>query len=279
MPAIFTHLRFGEEVAKSLSPNLARLTATHKECFALGTQGPDLLFFHKPFSKNAPRQKGWDLHAVPPEDFFLEGAKSVLAEEENYEDGRFVPRSPAAAYLLGFLCHFCLDTTCHPYIDENSVNGLTHGKIESELDKYHFRKMNMPPRGYNAAKRFFPAKKVTAASAKILGVTEKNTLTAVKSMRFFNAFFSHKCGFIHGCCHTGLTLLGLNKKFGDMFIHKKYDPRCLPLYPTLDEKFNEAKERARAVIEEFFQTAQSSVQTGTLTNEIFRYNYSGIKGE
>ena len=64
-----------------------------------------------------------------------------------------------------------------------------------------------------------------------------------------------------------------------MFIHKKDDPRCLPLYPTLDEKFNEAKERAIEVIEEFFQTAQTSVQTGKLTNEIFRYNYSGIKGE
>ena len=279
MPAIFTHLRFGEEVAKRLPPDLARLAQTHAECFALGTQGPDLLFFHKPLSKNAPRLLGWSLHAVPPENFFLEGAKNILAEEENYEDGRFIPKSPAAAYLLGFLCHFCLDTTCHPYIDEHSADGLSHGKIESELDKRHFRKIGMPFRGYNAAKRFFPAKKVTHASAKILGITEKNTKTAVKSMRFINGFFSHKCEFVHGVCHCLLTLVGQNKTFGDMFIHKKDDIRCNALWESLDNKFNEGVTLASTVIAEFFRDIQHSVEANALTNEIFRYNYSGIKGE
>ena len=46
---------------------------------------------------------------------------------------------------------------------------------------------------------------------------------------------------------------------------------------TLDRLFDEAVQRANLVITEFFANIQSSVQNNALTNEIFRYNYSGIK--
>lgn len=281
MPAIYTHVRFGEEVVKGLPKPLSSLAQKHKECFYLGTQGPDLLFFHKPLkskAKNPARKKGWDLHAVAPEAFFLNGAKVLLADKKNYDkDGNFCPQSAEAAYLLGFLCHFTLDFTAHPYIDGNSVNGLSHGKIESELDKHHFRKDGKKIRGFNAATLFFPDDKSKKASAKILGVTEEESTTALKYMRFINGLFSNKCGVLHGVCHAALSLVGMNKNsFGDMFIHKKDDPRATVLLPTLDKLFDEAIVRATAVITEFFANIQNAVENNTLTNEIFRYNYSGI---
>ena len=282
MPAIYTHVRFGEKVLEVLPAHLAALAEKHKECFYLGTQGPDLLFYHKPFQgkdKNPARKKGWDLHAVAPEGFFLNGAKHLLGDKQNYDDeGSFCPTSAEAAYLLGFLCHFTLDFTTHPYIDENSINGLSHGKIESELDKHHFRKNGKKIRGFNTAKLFFPDEKSRKASAKILGVAEEESQTALKYMRFINGLFSNKCGVLHGVCHAALSLVGMNKNsFGDMFIHKKDDPRASVLLPTLDKLFNEAVVRANTVITEFFENIQSSAKNNTLTNEIFRYNYSGIK--
>ena len=47
--------------------------------------------------------------------------------------------------------------------------------------------------------------------------------------------------------------------------------------PTLDGLFDEAIARAKSVIPEFFENIQGSVENNKLTNEIFRYNYSGIK--
>ena len=62
-----------------------------------------------------------------------------------------------------------------------------------------------------------------------------------------------------------------------MFIHKKDDPRCETLWATLDTIFDEAVATANQVITEFFGLMESSVERNILTNEIFRYNYSGIK--
>ena len=51
MPAIYAHLRFGEEVAKMLSKPYAKFIEKHKDAFHLGTQGPDILFYHRPMKK------------------------------------------------------------------------------------------------------------------------------------------------------------------------------------------------------------------------------------
>ena len=201
MPAIFTHVQFGKDVVASLPPFFADLAAKHPQCFYLGTQGPDLLFYHKPLqTKNNPtRKKGWGLHEVAPEEFFLHGAKLLVEDRTNYgDDGKFLPQSKEAAYLLGFLCHFCLDYSLHPYIDANSVDGLSHGKIESELDKHTFEKLGKPARGFNAATLFFPINESKAASATanliITSSTEK--LTCLFSRRFKSSkFLSAKRGF------------------------------------------------------------------------------------
>ena len=281
MPAIFTHVQFGKDVVATLPPFFSRLVEAHPQCFYLGTQGPDPLFYHKPLkSKNNPiRQKGKDLHAVAPEAFFLRGAKLLLEDGENYDKGSFKPQSKEAAYLLGFLCHFILDTTLHPYIDENSVNGLTHGKIESELDKHVFRKNGKRIRGFNTAKLFFPLDESQKVGAQFLSVPEKNAKKALKTMRRINGLFSNKCGLVHGFCHATLSIAGMNNSFGQMFIHKKDDRRCAPLFEELDKLYNEAVATANRVILEFFLSMENSVQNNKLTNDIFRYNYSGIKGE
>ena len=279
MPAIFTHVQFGKDVVTSLPPSFSDLVTKHPQCFYVGTQGPDLLFYHKPLkSKNNPtRKKGWALHEIAPEEFFLHGAKLLVEDRTNYDgDGNFLPQSKEAAYLLGFLCHFVLDYSVHPYIDANSVDGLSHGKIESELDKHTFLKQGRPARGFNTATLFFPINESKAASANILSVSEKDTKKALKTMRFINGLFSNKCGLVHGFCHAVLSLVGMNKSFGDMFIHKKDDPRCATLWETLDKQIHEAVTTANTVITEFFSSIESSVKNNSLTNDIFRYNYSGI---
>ncbi len=278
MPAIFTHIQFGKEVVKELPRELRSLVAAHPQAFYAGTQGPDLLFYHKPLkkkAKNPARKKGWDLHAEYPEQFFLRGAKLLLADEGNLQEGKFAPTSAEAAYLLGFLCHFTLDSQCHPYIDERSVNGVTHGKIESELDKFQFRKIGKAERGFNAATLFSPSEEVAKASANVLGVSVKNTKVALRSMRKINGLFSHKREFVHSFCHFVLTLVGMNKTFGEMFLHKKADAACAPLLPVLGEKFDKAKPLAVRQITAFFDNVPHFAAQNALNIDFYRVNYSG----
>ncbi len=278
MPAIFTHVHFGNAVVAILPPALRALKEEFPEAFYLGTQGPDLLFYHKPFKKkekNAPRKKGWDLHAEAPETFFLNGAKLLLSDDRNRDETGFFPKTAEGAYLMGFLCHFTLDSHCHPMIDEHSVNGLSHGKIESELDKYFFKKLERAPRGYNAAKLFSKSVEAQAASAAVLGVTEKNTRVAIRTMRRINGLFSSRLGLTHGFCHAALSLAGMNKTFGEMFLHKKDDPRCQTLLSRLEERFNVAVQKASEIIPVFFERLPNRVERSSLDDNFYRYDYSG----
>ena len=45
-------------------------------------------------------------------------------------------RAAGEAYLYGFVCHFALDSDCHPYIEERiQESGIAHTKIEGEFDR------------------------------------------------------------------------------------------------------------------------------------------------
>ncbi len=283
MPAIFTHIQFGKEVAETLPAPLKDLTERYPEAFYLGTQGPDILFYHKPMkkkAKNPARALGWALHAQPSAPFFLRAAKKIYENEENRDDtGSFHPHGAQAAYLIGFLCHFILDSAAHPTIDAHSVNGLTHGKIESELDKFQFRKIGRPARGFNAATLYADGKEAQTTAAELFGVSQKEMGVAMRSMKKINRLFSHRCGFVHGFCHLALSLVGMNGSFGEMFLHKKDDARCQTLLPRLNEIYEEAKKVALQRIPLFFEKLPCYAQENKISDEFYRYDYSGIYHE
>ena len=279
MPANFTHVQFGKDVIETLPRSFSILANKYPQCFFAGTQGPDLLFYYKPWTgkKDDIRRQAWILHDEAAAPFFLRTAKLLVEDEKNYdEEGNFLPHTKEAEYLLGFLCHFCLDYTVHPFVEECLASGVSHVKIEAELDKHNLRKQNLPMPGYNGAKLAFPIKESAEAVANVLSIPKKEAKKALKSMRFINGLFSNKCELVHSICRGLLAIIGAQKPFGEMFLDKKDDERCIPLLETLDDLYNQAIATANAVITEFFANAKLSVQNNTLTNDIFRYNYGGV---
>ena len=290
MPALYAHLRFGEEVAKTLPSPYTELLTRFPEAFALGTQGPDILFYHKPMKSNAIRKHGTFLHTFSGEKFFLMQGEKLLecisdstennSTENNGEKDSveeiLTANGAFAAYVCGFLCHFTLDTICHPYIDGQSCEAVTHGKIESEFDKAVLRKDGMPIRGYNTATPILNQNGTKEAVAKALGVEETAVARAIKTMRKINRLFSKKCEGFHGFAHTFLKIAKMERKFGDMFLHKKDDPLCVETNAVLLEKFHTAIPQAAALIQEYFQNVRTWVETKQSENELFRYDFSGI---
>jgi len=143
MPALITHHLFGEEAARLLPEDIL----TNEEemlAFLLGNSGPDPLFFRfrslLEVSASCHRL-GSRMHSekVPQTLECLHDAVSHLHEEDK-KIGR--------AYVLGFLGHYLLDSTAHPFVyaQEDEICGAgvglenfhdeVHALIESDLDTW-----------------------------------------------------------------------------------------------------------------------------------------------
>lgn len=140
MPALYAHDRFGEKVAEKTDGELKRIIFKYYKQYEVGLQGPDILFFYRPYHGNKVAKYGSHLHAVSALSFF-EHAASVVNEY-----GR---DSAQYAYLLGFICHFTLDSECHPYVSEMMEREqVSHLAIESEFEKYLLKKDHQHPLAY-----------------------------------------------------------------------------------------------------------------------------------
>ena len=275
MPAFYAHKRFGEEVLATLPENISKGIQNHPIAFYLGTQGPDILFYHQPIRKNPIKKKGMDTHLASADGFFIEQAKRLLEDDyvENKE-GVCTPNSAYAAYIAGFICHFTLDVHAHPHIYEKQATGISHGRIESEFDKYILRKNGKPIRGYNTAGMITAENGVAEACAKTMDVTLNQAKLAIKTIRLINGWFSSKCEAFHGFAHCVLKIAKMDHKFGDMFYHKKDEPACTDWNAVLYKDYLTALPKAKALIERYFSTLENIGKNGEI-DEFFRNNYTG----
>lgn len=128
MPAVYAHRIFGDAVIHTLSHSLFERLEPHLSLFRMGLHGPDLLFYYKPLRKTPLRTMGDTLHQYTGKQILkcmLDTLPSLPAEQQ---DAGF-------AYILGFVCHFLLDSACHPYVEQLAKAGKApHCTIESEFD-------------------------------------------------------------------------------------------------------------------------------------------------
>ena len=94
--------------------------------YNIGLQGPDILFFYRPLKKTSVSALGSKLHEDIAREFF-ENALAIL--KNNYD-------KRALAYILGFINHFILDSTCHGYINKTMQDkNIGHFEIERDLER------------------------------------------------------------------------------------------------------------------------------------------------
>ena len=111
MPGFITHLLFGEQSISFIeSTDTRTLIERHQTAFSLGLQGPDIFFYHIPAYIFYEQNIGKVMHRERVMLFF-----DYLFDARNtFEDAH--SRRICDAYILGFIGHYSLDTTCHPYI-------------------------------------------------------------------------------------------------------------------------------------------------------------------
>lgn len=139
MPGFTTHYLFGAQVLDRLyAPGLKEILKENRKVYNLGLQGPDIFFYkvtthlHK-----GPENPGAYLHKHQIDDLF-DSFFEILGDMPAGKK-----KDVCAAYTFGFLCHYVLDSTCHPYIywktdrlnkeKRNFTFGI-HSEIETSID-------------------------------------------------------------------------------------------------------------------------------------------------
>lgn len=130
MPAILAHFQFGMEVLRGLQGEVIDIIRENKSEYALGLQGPDVLFFYKPYTGTYISKTGSLIHQKAGKFFFEKGKMSY----EKYKDESLL------AYLIGCVCHYCFDKNAHPFVDEKAPVSKLHHKLEAEFDMYISKK-------------------------------------------------------------------------------------------------------------------------------------------
>lgn len=136
MPGFTTHYLFGQQTYQSLQPSSVKQTIQkYHRVFALGLQGPDIFFYDIPSHISMKKNPGSIAHTANTGDFLfhlLESPDIFLTKQE---------QKIAVAYIFGFIGHYLLDTTCHPYIyamthyKEQQKGYLGHHvRLETDID-------------------------------------------------------------------------------------------------------------------------------------------------
>lgn len=103
MPDLAVHTSFGREVRRSLPEDVG--AAIVSPAWELGQYGPDLWFMHRPWKRRSGR--GRQMHTTRTGAFLMALAKQARSSPS---------RDLVFSYLAGFLCHYSLDSTAHPWI-------------------------------------------------------------------------------------------------------------------------------------------------------------------
>lgn len=128
MPAFYAHDRFGKKVAEKLPVSLKKTIKSHSRQYRIGLQGPDLFFFYQAYRPNRVSKYGNHLHEISALPFFEHAVKVVRKKGA---------ASREYAYLMGFVCHFILDSECHPYVESYiEKSGVQHLEIEEEFGTF-----------------------------------------------------------------------------------------------------------------------------------------------
>lgn len=247
MPSTYAHYRLGKEVLGRLDYGLRSIAERNIELFDIGLHGPDILFYYDALRRNPTNRIGFEMHDRPGRVFF-EPARGSLDGVENRDAGE--------AYLFGFVCHFALDSTCHPYIERRvHESGIAHTKIEGEFDRMLLIMDGMDPIRQDLVGHIVPSDgNSEIISGFFPGITPQQIRKALEDMVYYNGLLVCP-GWLKR--HMVVRSLKRSGNYDDMIglvLNRDGDPRC--------------EESNRELLELYRRSSDLSVQ---LINDLHAY--------
>ncbi len=242
MPTTYTHFTFGRQCLKSLPNDLQARIRPYVSLFDTGVHGPDIFFYYRlPQPQNKVITFGQGMHDLPARGFF-ERCREVYRSCEDKDE--------MLAYIMGFLSHFTLDSTCHGYVDrKKEVTGVTHHEVEAEYDAHLMRKRGLVPSRVDRTASLKPTKRNAQIIARFFDFSETEILETICSQKIILKLLSSRWGIRKNLVRKLLAMLNIKTDIVDLFIDNRENPDCadanlrldklrrkaLALYPVLSE--------------------------------------------
>ena len=218
IPAIYAHEYFGKKVKELLDTKYFDLIESAPNAYLVGLQGPDLFFFYHPWKSSAIRQLGINIHYESAMHFF------TLAADVIKED----PSPTKQSYLLGFFCHYMLDSTCHPAVTRLiQETGIQHMEIESELDRFLMLQTGKDPLRFDPAKNF-PVCKSLAEEIQPFYPTasSKQIYHSLRDFKRYHQLLAPKNAIQRNFLYGAMRCIGVYKKYHGLVMHPAENPLC-----------------------------------------------------
>lgn len=249
MPATYAHYSFGHEVLKLLDENIQKTINRNVDLYNIGLHGPDILFYYKPLKSNHVNRTGYGLHKLAAGAFF-ENARQRINCCHDCE--------AALAYISGFICHFILDSQCHPYIRQKESVELTHSSIETEFDRLFMLKNNLNPTTFRPTSHIKP----NLHNAEVISVffddiSKEEILKALKDMKFYLNFLVAPGRLKRSLITSGLKVSGNYSMTGLMMCYEPFEA-CKEVNEVLYDLYVKAVEPTAGLIEEYCKNIKSS---------------------
>jgi len=231
MPWTYAHYRFGAQMLNRMPGDVQRTAKRHLRLFDVGLHGPDLLFFYRPVCSTEISRLGSKFHRQTGREFFSRVCRNLRME----------PSEGGKAYLYGILCHYALDSHCHPMIIEESRNGArNHTRIETEFDRFLMVRDGIRPPGQmrltkhmvltgdecGVVSRFYP------------GVQAKHIRESLKEMAAIRKILELPEGPVRSAVIGAIS--AKSETFRHMVVRPEPDAMCEALNEPLLEQYHEA---------------------------------------
>lgn len=234
MPSSVTHSYFCNDVYEKIDKSIKSKLSSSYDMMRIFAQGPDPYFFYDFHLTPRSRRVYWisnSMHHSKINEHFLSLIKYI--NDKNYYDNDMV-----LAYLYGQICHFSLDTTCHPYIVYSSgryykkekstykYNGK-HEDMEYFIDRYLiWKREQILPKKYKMYKELFKIKPFNNELKDVIDNVMKNVYgydnvskiyyKSIKNMKKFYYVFNYDRYGIKKIFYTIMDFFG-----GNLFVKKR----------------------------------------------------------
>lgn len=262
MPTTYAHWRFGNQCIETLPLRLKEVVRTNREIFDYGVHGPDIFFYYKCLKSNDINKYGGQLH---------EQAYRILLEQfkEGYKHAE--DKMSVLSYILGFTCHFTLDSYCHGYIQrKDEKSNASHNKIESQFDRYLLEKDGYDPVKTSVTVSLKPNKKIAHDIHEVFpNISEKIIYQIISDQKKYLNLLKDNNRFKRIVLGTGMDVIGV-QSFKDLFLTEQVEAECMDSNERLNKLFNKAVEHYPILVKYVIQY----LNHGTELPEYFNNNFS-----
>ena len=191
MPDIVVHNSMGDKVLESLDAGIS--ASIDKDIFHFALMVPDAYSYYRvfarPFRKDI-HKRSVSIHEEHINDFFVR-----LAQDSGDQH--------VFSFLSGMLCHFALDSTTHPFINDLSDNKPEkHLAIEHRLDVLELERQGKPRKAImTLLPKYIDLEEVQRAFLDIYGWDDNLLKVSYRHMKWFYRMAKDQTGLLNLLLH------------------------------------------------------------------------------